>query len=209
MGNVAEVKFLRGYLKSDQFIGIFLEMLDNMSDGIEISYNTAGVLSHMLADGEHLWREQQHAACDADSPGQRPLAYTREAIGESIIAVTEKWDANSQRNINYRSFLPILSLITAFDSYASQYLAAWALNNLSLVYPDKYCALLHREGALDQLDKALADARSPEKLLHWLQLTADRIRAHLTAQSSGAGVRAAAATQQVPLADGEQMDTDD
>ena len=180
--NIAEMKLLRGYLKSDELIAIFLEMLDTTDPNDNgISYNTAGVLSHMLADGEDLWHHK--AGCeDADEARLPvPLAYSRAAIGERIIAATERWnpDVACNTTITYTSLIPTLSLITAFDSFASQYWAAWALNNLSLVNPDVYCPMLFREGALDRLDTAIADARCPDRLRHWLVLTADRIRQHI------------------------------
>lgn len=55
VGNIAEVQALRHYLMHDELIRIFLELLDQMSDGIETSYNSAGVLAQLLSDGVPKW----------------------------------------------------------------------------------------------------------------------------------------------------------
>ena len=182
LSNVAEVKCLRGVLKNDQLLTIFLEMLD-MSDDKKISYVTASVLSQLLADGENLWHYK--AGCDDAPLPPVALAYSHAAIGERIIATIDKWDPNVDLDLSYTSLLPCLSLITSFTSFASQYWAAWALNNLMLVHPEKYCSMFLREAALDFLDTTIADTRSPDKLRHWLMLTADRIREYIKEQASG------------------------
>ena len=180
LANIAELKLLRGYLMTDQLYTIFIELLDT-SDANDngISYNTARVLSHLLAEGKDEWhqnafREDLEGALLPVSP------HSRAAIGERIIGATARWnpDVACDPTITYTSLIPILSLITSFNSFASQYWAAWALNNLSLVNPDIYCPMLFREGALDILDTAIADARSQDRFRHWLVLTADRLRQH-------------------------------
>ena len=200
--NVGEIKCLRGYLKSDELIAIFLEMLDttDIKDN-GISYITASVLSHMLADGEGLWHHKSGCEDADEAPLPVPLVYSRATIGERIIAATERWnpDVACNTTISYTSLIPTLSLITAFDSFASQYWAAWALNNLSLVKPERYCPMLFREGALDILDTAIADARSQDRFRHWLVLTADRIRQHIKYESPCVRLGAVC----------EQMDSDD
>ena len=107
------------------------------------------------------------------------LKYSPAAIGERIVSAIDRWDPSDEFSVTYLSLIAFLSLLTAFDSFASQYWAAWTLNNLSLVNPNKYCPMLFREGALELLDKTIADARSPAKLRHLLVLTADRIRSHI------------------------------
>ena len=44
LGNVAEVKELRPQLMTTEFVSEFLLLVDSTSDGIETSYNAAGVL---------------------------------------------------------------------------------------------------------------------------------------------------------------------
>uniref|UniRef100_A0A0E9SSC6 Protein zer-1 homolog-like C-terminal domain-containing protein n=1 Tax=Anguilla anguilla TaxID=7936 RepID=A0A0E9SSC6_ANGAN len=57
----------------------------------------------------------------------------------------QSWDVNSHRNINYRSFEPILRLLPQGIAPVSQHWATWALFNLVSVYPGKYCPLLIKE----------------------------------------------------------------
>jgi Zyg-11 family protein len=52
---VAEVKDLRPSLMTEAFISVFYELLNSKQDHIEVSYNAAGVLAHILSDGEEAW----------------------------------------------------------------------------------------------------------------------------------------------------------
>ena len=56
LGNVAEVPALRSRLCRDEFVATFRTLLFNGNDGIEIAYNSAGVLVHLMSDGEAAWR---------------------------------------------------------------------------------------------------------------------------------------------------------
>ena len=47
LGNVAECSNLRHRLMKADYIQRFIELLDSESDGIEVSYNAAGILSHI------------------------------------------------------------------------------------------------------------------------------------------------------------------
>lgn len=47
LGNVAECPHLRHRLMKPEYIQRFTELLDSESDGIEVSYNAAGILSHI------------------------------------------------------------------------------------------------------------------------------------------------------------------
>ena len=51
LGNVAEVPQLRPKLMTKEFVEEFANLLDSVKDGIEVSYNAAGVLAHMASDG--------------------------------------------------------------------------------------------------------------------------------------------------------------
>ncbi|PIO56146.1 hypothetical protein TELCIR_22459, partial [Teladorsagia circumcincta] len=55
IGNIAEVDGLRSQLMNDDYVKIFSALLDLVEDSIEISYNSAGVLAHMVSDGEEAW----------------------------------------------------------------------------------------------------------------------------------------------------------
>lgn len=136
LGNVAEVKSLRHRLMTTEFITVFSTLLDSSSDGIEVSYNAAGVLSHIASDGVEAWT--------IETP-------TREEVLRRMVMAIERWDLEAERNINYRSFEPILGLIRCYETPECQHWAVWALANLTKVYPLKYCRLVEEERGLDML----------------------------------------------------------
>lgn len=140
LGNVAEVKALRPQLLTPQFISVFSNLLDSKADGIEVSYNACGVLSHIMFDGPEVW--------SMDEP-------SRETVMDKMWEAIQSWDVSSRRNINYRSFEPILRLLPQSISPVSQHWATWALYNLVSVYPSKYCPLLIKEGGIALLEKVL------------------------------------------------------
>ena len=57
-----------------------------------------------------------------------------------------RWDLRSGRNINYRSFSPIIRLARVSHTPECQLWAVWALANLTTVTPEKYCQLVVQEG---------------------------------------------------------------
>ncbi|XP_059055315.1 protein zer-1 homolog [Achroia grisella] len=140
LGNVAEVAELRPQLMDKLFLTVFYELLDSCSDGIEVSYNAAGVLAHMASDGPETWTVEDPA---------------RDAVLTRVAAAVDRWDLKAERNINYRSFEPILSLLHAHHTPQCQHWAVWALANLTTVYPEKYCHLVEAEGGLRLLKDLL------------------------------------------------------
>lgn len=118
LGNVAEVKRLRHRLMTPEYIMVFSDLLDSNSDGIEVSYNAAGVLAHIASDGAEAWT--------IESP-------SREEVLDRMFQAIERWNLETERNINYRSFEPILGLIKCYDTPACQIWAVWALANLTKV----------------------------------------------------------------------------
>lgn len=149
LGNVAEVKDLRHYLMTPDYVTVFSDLLDSISDGIEVSYNAAGVLSHMASDGPESWTI---------------LHPSRESVLRRMVGAIERWDLASQRNINYRSFEPILNLVKIYETPECQYWAVWALANLTKVYPAKYCALVELEGGLGLLQEIVSHAAPPARV---------------------------------------------
>uniref|UniRef100_A0A665WV29 Protein zer-1 homolog n=1 Tax=Echeneis naucrates TaxID=173247 RepID=A0A665WV29_ECHNA len=148
LGNVAEVKALRPQLVTPQFITVFSNLLDSKADGIEVSYNACGVLSHIMFDGPEVWA--------MDEP-------RRDTVMDKMWDAIQSWDVSSRRNINYRSFEPILRLLPQGISPVSQHWATWALYNLVSVYSSKYCPLLIKEGGITLLEKVLElDSSHPE-----------------------------------------------
>ncbi|KAF6200916.1 hypothetical protein GE061_005363, partial [Apolygus lucorum] len=144
LGNVAEVKQLRPRLMTSTFISVFTDLVDSTSDGIEVSYNAAGVLSHIASDGAKAWT--------IDTP-------SREEVLHRMIVNIERWSLTSERNINYRSFEPILHLAKVFHTPECQHWAVWALANLTTVYPEKYCSLVEAEGGVKILSEVIEDPK--------------------------------------------------
>lgn len=140
LGNVAEVKKLRPRLMTKHFVTVFTTLLDSNSDGIEVSYNAAGVLSHMASDGPSAWT--------LSSP-------RREDVLQRMVGAIEHWDLHTERNINYRSFEPILYLARIYHTPECQHWAVWALANLTRVYPKKYCSLVEAEGGIHLLEEII------------------------------------------------------
>ncbi|KAJ1133779.1 hypothetical protein NDU88_000255 [Pleurodeles waltl] len=148
LGNVAEVRELRPQLMTPQFITVFSNLLESKADGIEVSYNACGVLSHIMFDGPGAWFISEPS---------------RDEVVERMWGAIQSWDSSSRRNINYRSFEPILRLLPQGISPVSQHWATWALYNLVSVYPDKYCPLLIKEGGMPLLRELVGMATAREE----------------------------------------------
>ena len=86
---------------------------------VQVSYNAAGVLSHIASDGAAAWTIEQ--------PKRRDVL-------DRMAAAIEHWDINAERNINYRSFKPILGLLCHMDTPECQHWAVWALASLTRLY---------------------------------------------------------------------------
>ena len=142
LGNVAEVPQLRPKLMTKEFVEEFANLLDSVKDGIEVSYNAAGVLAHMASDGAQAWTTRQPER--------------EEVLGRMSRAIT-RWDMMSKRNINYRSFAPIINLAGVSHTPQCQMWAVWALANLTSVTPEKYCRLVLQEGGLTLMEEILND----------------------------------------------------
>ncbi|GMT19078.1 hypothetical protein PFISCL1PPCAC_10375, partial [Pristionchus fissidentatus] len=131
IGNIAEVDSLRNQLMKDSYITIFTTLLTLVDDSIEISYNSAGVLAHLVSDGEEAWSG---------------VTTKRSEVMEAIMKSCKQWKLDTRRFINYRSFRPILRLIPVYDAPASQHWAVWALANLTTTDGNKYCRYVVEEG---------------------------------------------------------------
>lgn len=131
LGNVAEVPALRHKLMTKEFVEEFAFLLDSCSDGIEVSYNAAGVLAHMASDGPNAWTIKHPE---------------RDHVLFRMARAINRWDLRSGRNINYRSFSPIIRLARVSHTPECQLWAVWALANLTTVTPEKYCQLVVQEG---------------------------------------------------------------
>lgn len=76
------------------------------------------MLAHIASDGADSWI--------ISSP-------TREEVLDRMTQAIERWNLDTERNINYKSFEPILGLIKCYDTPACQHWAVWALANLTRV----------------------------------------------------------------------------
>lgn len=91
LGNVSECAYLRYRLMKQDYISRFVALLDSQSDGIEVSYNSAGILAHIASDGADIWsRHLDNVKCP------------REEMLERMERAISRWEVNSKRNINYR-----------------------------------------------------------------------------------------------------------
>ncbi|XP_064457407.1 protein zer-1 homolog [Ornithodoros turicata] len=152
LGNVAEVKELRPRLMKDEYLEVFSHLLDSTSDGIEVSYNAAGILSHIASDGPELWE------------AHNIRSVSREQVLSRMVRAIESWRLLTKRNINCRSFEPILRLLKVEHTPEAQHWAVWALANLTKVYPDKYCPLIREEGGVELVQKLLSSSKPYERI---------------------------------------------
>lgn len=133
----------------ERYVTVFANLLRSNSDGIEVPYNAAGILAHMASDGIDAWTIEKP---------------TRKEVLKYMVQAIESWDLNAERNINYRSFGPLLRLLDVYHTPPCQHWAAWALANLTKVYSFKYCALVVKEGGLEKLHTVIADSRPYERI---------------------------------------------
>ncbi|KAL1232239.1 Zyg eleven-related protein [Trichinella spiralis] len=152
LGNVAEVSSLRASLMNANYIAVFLDLLRYSNEGIEISYNSAGVLAHLLSDGPEKWSVE---------------GTSQEYVSQEIIKVVRQWPLDSRRYINYRSFEPIIRLLRVSDNPAVHLWAVWALANLTTVNGRKYVDFVIREQALDLIKNIADDPKSSADLKHY------------------------------------------
>lgn len=179
LGNVAEVKSLRSRLMTSHFVSVFSDLLDSCSDGIEVSYNAAGVLSHMASDGPGVW--------SITNP-------RREDVLRRMVSAIERWDLTTERNINYRSFEPIMYLVQVYHTPECQHWAVWALANLTRVYPAKYCSLVEAEGGLTLLEEVMTHREPYLRIKELAAMVIEHCRQYngLSVSTNGSGSGGAA-----------------
>lgn len=163
MGNVAEVQYLRPWLMKSKYISVFTDLLDSKSDGIEVSYNACGVLAHLVSDGDEVWQ------CTAPP---------REVVMQKMLIAIRRWNLMTRRNINYRSFEPILRLLQKCDAPQAQHWAIWALCNLTKMYRNKYCPLVEQENGIALLQQLIRDPRPYDEVKQLARDVLDRCYRH-------------------------------
>lgn len=77
----------------------------------------------MASDGEEAWTIANPRRID---------------VLQKMVAAIERWNISTERNINYRSFEPILQLAKVRHTPQCQHWAVWALANLTHVYRKYY-----------------------------------------------------------------------
>lgn len=160
MGNVAEVAELRPELMP--IVHVFFELL--LTEGeLEVTYNAGGIVSHLAFDGVNMWTNQ---------------IVSRTQALRRLVETVDKWDIETQRQMSYRSFAPILKLISGCDTPEIHYWATWALANLCNVDPVKYCKLVIDEGGVELLQDLHSNLRTSQRVRELADLTLRRCRLH-------------------------------
>lgn len=95
-------------------------------------------MAHIASDGPSDWTIETPSRDDV-------LARMARAI--------ERWNLNTERNINYRSFEPILGLVRCYETPECQHWAVWALANLTKVshYFTSFINLMNNEHTMEIL----------------------------------------------------------
>uniref|UniRef100_F6Y9R7 Protein zer-1 homolog n=1 Tax=Ciona intestinalis TaxID=7719 RepID=F6Y9R7_CIOIN len=132
VGNIAEVKEIQPLLVNSTLIQLFCELISKESPNIEIAYNACGTLSHLMSEG--LWT--------IDQPKQ-------EDVISIMTTAIDSWEIDSNRNINYRSFIPILNLVESEVPVCIHW-AVWAFRNLC-GQDDRYIKMLLKENGREVL----------------------------------------------------------
>ncbi|XP_017893015.1 protein zer-1 homolog isoform X2 [Ceratina calcarata] len=153
LGNLAEVRGLRVHLMHPPYMSVFTCLMRTVGLSIEIPYNAVGILAHIASDGVEAWKSLIGIE-----------KFNRDDVLELMAEAIERWDISSERNINYRSFEPLLRLVDVYHTPQCQHWAVWALANLTTVYPDKYCMLLIREGGYEKLETLISHPRPYERI---------------------------------------------
>ncbi|MFT7796796.1 protein zer-1 homolog [Arapaima gigas] len=129
LGNGAKVKALRPQLLIQQLIIVFSNLLGSKADGIAVSYNACGVLSHIMYDGPEVWTMED---------------LCRDKVVDRMKESYPKLGCELLQEHQLQTIAPI-----------RQSWAIWALYNLVFVYPSKYCPLLIKEGGMALLQVVL------------------------------------------------------
>lgn len=105
----------------------------------------------------------------------------RNSVMNNMNQVISKWKINSKRNINYRSFEPILRLLhpDRTEITSSHYWAVFALANLTRVYSSKYCPLLKEEGGISLLEQLLKK-ELPDEIAKLIRVTLKQVHLYVS-----------------------------
>lgn len=137
LGNISEVDYLRKHLATEDLIHIFCALALVPDSGVEVGYNACGILSNLLVDDSDILKNFD----------QKTL---RDKIRESVLS----WDIDVARNINYRTFKPLLALLTCPTEPEAHLWVIWALHNLC-ERDVKYVVMIRREGGVEMIREVM------------------------------------------------------
>lgn len=164
LGNVAECPDLRTHFITDNYLNRLDILLRSNIDGIEGSYNACGILAHLISESDKYWNG---------------IKTDRDRIHNNMIEAILSWSLDSKRNINYRSFVPIASLVCPTIKPAAQLWAVWALTNLCRICPEKYYPMLERDHVVEKMKELERDHRTISKVEGLISLCFDGYKKYL------------------------------
>ena len=148
--NIAEVPLYRGSLVTERMMKELKSCLELENSNLEVTYNVAGTLCHVMAEGDAYWAAHE-------------LSYElRRALLDRIAEVVGNWCQATERWINYRSVKPIIGLLRPELETEIHLWASWALLSLCTVNPEKYCDMCRAEGALEAMKTLVLRADTSE-----------------------------------------------
>lgn len=142
---------------------VFYDLMQT-EDQLEITYNAAGIICHLAFDGPENWTNN---------------VVSRDQALYRLVVTIKKWDIATPRQMSYRSFAPILKLISGCDSPEIHYWATWALANLCNVDPGKYCKLVSNEGGIRLLQGLSENSRTSPTVRELVDVTLEQCRQHV------------------------------
>lgn len=145
LGNIAEVHYLRKHLAQDELINIFCALALVPDSGVEVGYNACGIMSNLLVD-------------DSDILKNVDRQMLRDKIRQSVLS----WNVDVARNINYRTFKPLLALLTCPTEPEAHLWVMWALHNLCQ-RDTKYSDMIRKEGGVEMI-RGLIDTTADQHL---------------------------------------------
>lgn len=152
--NIAEVPAFRAELLQVRVLEQLHTCLVDGPNDLEVTYNVAGTLCHVLSDGEAFW-----LACG------RTLELRRTLL-DALATVVLGWNMATERWINYRSLTPIVRLLHPDLEGEVHMWATWAVASLCTVTRDKYCEMCVAEGVVDALERLQKHTPGPSAWVH-------------------------------------------
>lgn len=128
LNNIAEVPKLRKSLMSEEIIDSIRSLL--RCEMIEISYFSAGVLAHLVSDGEEIWTLEN---------------VTRDLVLSELGTAIFSWSQADKEMVAYRSFRPFIPLLQCYSTFQAQLWALWAIQHVLTAHAQRYYEMLMNE----------------------------------------------------------------